>query len=141
MKYVAILTALALGSFATLVSAEEGHGHRGGKMIEHLKAADTNGDGMISLAEAQAKLPRIAANFGAIDTNRDGQLTFDELRAFHQKMRAAHTQKVDTDGDGRISKAEYLARAAARFDRLDVNHDGFLTPDERPSGHRRGPGH
>jgi len=38
--------------------------------------------------------------------------------------------RSDSDGDGRVSKAEYLARADERFARMDKNGDGQLTPDE-----------
>ena len=38
--------------------------------------------------------------------------------------------RADSDGDGVITRAEHLAQAAARFDRLDVNRDGKLTADE-----------
>ncbi|WP_425229517.1 hypothetical protein [Sphingomonas sp.] len=51
--------------------------------------------------------------------------------------------RADTDGDGAISRAEYLAAAGVRFDRMDANHDGKLTPDElgaRMGGGRRGGG-
>lgn len=42
----------------------------------------------------------------------------------------AGMMRADTNGDGKISRAEADAQASQRFDRLDVNHDGFLTPDE-----------
>ena len=142
MKTVIALTALALVSAATVVTAAEGQPRRGA-MLERLKAADTNGDGLISKAEAAA-LPRLAAHFDQIDTNRDGQVSFEELRAFHAAHRGDHAKamlkKIDTDGDGKISKAEALAAAAARFDRADTNKDGFLTLEEmkaaRHGGHR-----
>src|SRR5712691_10295340 len=110
MKYVAILTALGLASAAFLaVGAPEGReGH--GKMAERFKQADTNGDGMISRAEAAA-LPMIAKHFDEIDANKDGQVTADELRAFHEKRRAEHWKKIDTNGDGKISRAEAQANA------------------------------
>ena len=38
--------------------------------------------------------------------------------------------RADTDGDGRISRAEFLAQADARFARLDTNGDGVITADE-----------
>lgn len=146
MKYVAILTALGLASAASLVFADDaaapqGQGHRHGQMMEKLRAADTNGDGLISRAEAAA-LPMIAKNFDAIDTNHDGQLSKDELKAFfqakRQQMAAAWFKKVDTDGDGRISKAEAQANAprlAKHFDQIDTNGDGFITPDELAAAH------
>lgn len=36
----------------------------------------------------------------------------------------------DTDGDGRISRAEFLAVAFQRFDAADADRDGILTPGE-----------
>jgi len=62
---------------------------------------------------------------------------------------AAAFAKMDTNGDGKISKEEYLAtpmakenpeRAAEGFARRDKNNDGFLTKDEMgpPAGGRPG---
>ena len=48
----------------------------------------------------------------------------------------AMMMKADTDGDGAVSREEFLKQAAeraeARFKALDKNSDGKLTPDERP---------
>lgn len=38
--------------------------------------------------------------------------------------------RADGDGDGRVSKAEYIARADARFARMDKNGDGQVSADE-----------
>lgn len=47
--------------------------------------------------------------------------------------------RADANGDGVVTRAEFLAQAGARFDRMDANHDGKLTPDEMPRfGRRRG---
>ena len=149
MKYVAILTALGLASAASLVFADDatapqplGHPHHRGMMMEKLRAADTNGDGLISRQEAAA-LPKLAQSFDAIDTNHDGQLSKDELKAYfkarREQMASAWFKKVDTDGDGRISKAEAQAgapRLAAHFDKIDSNGDGFLTPEELAAAHQ-----
>ena len=134
MKSVLALTALALASAATLVVASPDAKERGAHQ-ERLRAADTNGDGLISRAEAAA-LPRIAQHFDQIDTNKDGQISVEELRAFHAahaKHRAAAMFKhLDKDGDGKISKAEAAAapRLAEHFDQIDANKDGFVTPEE-----------
>lgn len=39
-------------------------------------------------------------------------------------------KRADTDGDGKISRAEYLAQADKRFARIDANGDGQITKDE-----------
>lgn len=53
--------------------------------------------------------------------------------------------KIDTDGNGAISRAEFLADAGARFARMDANNDGQVTQDERRAARgamreARGPG-
>ena len=37
---------------------------------------------------------------------------------------------MDKDRNGKVSKAEFMAFMSAEFDRLDVNHDGELDPNE-----------
>lgn len=50
-------------------------------------AADKNGDGALTKAEAEAAgMTRLSQNFDAVDTNKDGKVTRAELAAF----RAAH---------------------------------------------------
>lgn len=36
---------------------------------------------------------------------------------------------------GDITKADFMKKAEARFDRLDTNHDGILTEAEMKAGH------
>ena len=141
MKRIPILAAILLASAALAAEAapNEGGGPGGpGGPLQRLKAADTNGDGMLSRDEAAA-LPRIREHFDEIDANKDGFVSFEELRAFHEKMRGDrvarmqdHFKKMDADGDGRISRAEAAAfpRLAEHFDEIDANKDGFVTPDE-----------
>lgn len=134
---VAILTTLALGATATLVLADQGDNPRRAAMVERLKAADTNADGLISRAEAAA-LPRLAERFDEIDANKDGQVSFEELRASRGKHRGhgEHFKRMDADNDGKVSKVEALAAAGAAFDRLDANKDGFVTQDEAKSARK-----
>jgi Ca2+-binding EF-hand superfamily protein len=56
------------------------HGDMKEKMEARFKEADANGDGQISLEEAQAKMPRVAEHFTALDTDKNGQLSKDELK-------------------------------------------------------------
>lgn len=38
--------------------------------------------------------------------------------------------RIDTDHDGKISRAEYQAWVDGRFDKLDANHDGVVDANE-----------
>ena len=57
------------------------HGAMSGRMFE---MADADKDGRVSLAEATSAA---AAHFDKADSNRDGTLTGDEMRAAHKAMR------------------------------------------------------
>ncbi|KRG46875.1 calcium-dependent protein kinase 21 [Stenotrophomonas panacihumi] len=45
-----------------------------------------------------------------------------------------YLKRMDTDGDGRVSLAEYLAWMSYAFDQRDRNGDGVLSADELPGG-------
>jgi hypothetical protein len=49
-------------------------------------------------------------------------------------MRGHHFEARDTDGDGSISKAEWMASAEARFKALDTNGDGVISKAEWDAG-------
>jgi Ca2+-binding EF-hand superfamily protein len=48
-----------------------------------------------------------------------------------------YLQRMDRDGDGRVSRAEYIAYMDRGFDRLDTDGNGVLEGDELPPGARR----
>jgi hypothetical protein len=39
-------------------------------------------------------------------------------------------EKMDTDGDGQISRAEFDAFHGERFNKMDANSDGYITTEE-----------
>lgn len=39
-------------------------------------------------------------------------------------------EKIDTDADGKVSKAEFMTAHEARFTKADADADGFLTAEE-----------
>lgn len=78
--------------------------------------------------------PRVPALLAALDANKDGRLTLEELDADREQQFA----RFDQDGDGRLSAAEYQAlwldaareRLARQFRADDRDHDGSVTVDE-----------
>jgi len=49
----------------------------------------------------------------------------------HGDMRGkARFEVMDTDKDGKISPDEHMAKCKKRFEHMDTNKDGFLTRDE-----------
>ncbi|EJM96294.1 EF-hand domain-containing protein [Herbaspirillum sp. YR522] len=92
------------------------------------------------------------AFMGSYDINRDGVVT----RAEYESVRLQRYNAADTNGDGKLSEAEYVAefegrlkqqyaqqkrepdadyqrsmrQAHVRFGILDRNHDGFISLDE-----------
>lgn len=47
---------------------------------------------------------------------------------------AEQLARVDSDGDGKVSRAEYRAWMSRGFRAMDVNGDGVLQPQELPPG-------
>lgn len=46
----------------------------------------------------------------------------------------SYLQRMDTDGDGRVSVKEYVQWMLYAFERMDRNGDGVLSADELPGG-------
>jgi len=59
------------------------------------------------------------------------------LAALAQSTPAEYLKLFDTNGDGTVSEAEYVAYMSQGFYRMDINHDGVLEPDELPGGRGR----
>lgn len=77
-------------------------------------AMDTNGDGVISLEEMQAAAAaraeqRAERRFAKLDANGDGTVDPEEMNAKRDRRGGNMLEKMDKDGDGRISKDEAAA--------------------------------
>jgi Ca2+-binding EF-hand superfamily protein len=81
-KVVTLLAASAL-SLGILTSASA-QGLMENRVMKIMQEADKNKDGLISREEAKS-MPRLEKNFDAIDTNKDNQLSKEELTAFREK--------------------------------------------------------
>lgn len=87
------------------------------------------------------KIPMILAVAAIVLT---AQPSWAEGTSGDRPARGGHGQmfqNLDKDGDGVVTKAEFLAGAEARFAKMDKNGDGVLTKDDmpaRPEGGRRG---
>ena len=137
-----ILAAGLLASGAAPALAQ----HAGNAFIA---AYDTDKDGILTHAEYEAGR---TARFKATDANGDGVITEDEYvaeyaarlekeladfdrgeekkaEARQRQIRQAHVRfgVIDTDKDGRISRAEYDAIAERSFAEQDADKDGRIT--------------
>ncbi|HUN40545.1 MAG TPA: hypothetical protein VMU81_09665 [Acetobacteraceae bacterium] len=59
------------------------------RFIERFRAANTTGDGHLTLAQAEAAhMPMIVRHFDEIDAQHKGFVTLQDIRAWRQQMRA-----------------------------------------------------
>ncbi|WP_374942954.1 hypothetical protein [Sphingomonas sp.] len=69
--------------------------------------------------------------FANLDRDGNGILSGAEMpRTRSQLMR------LDRNGDDKITSSEFAEGTIARFDAMDLNHDGTLTSDERVDARR-----
>ena len=57
--------------------------------------------------------------------------------AHAQDSRREYLQQFDSNGDGRVSEAEYLDYMSRSFSGMDANGDGVLEATELPGGRGR----
>ena len=65
------------------------------------------------------------------------------VNAADEKKKGGGFAAMDKDGDGKVSKKEFVAsqkdasKAESRFAQLDKNNDGFLTQEEFAAGQKK----
>jgi Ca2+-binding EF-hand superfamily protein len=125
-----------------LQAARAKHGAK--SVADRVAHLDKNKDGKLSKDEVPERMQK---HFDAVDTNKDGFVDAQELEAAHQKRMQQGGKGPDgkagpdTDGDGKVSQAEFVARAQNWFKRMDANNDGAITRDELQARRGRGRGH
>jgi Ca2+-binding EF-hand superfamily protein len=145
--WIAMVGFLAASAVA-LAQEGRGRGPGRGQPSVGFTALDTNGDGVLDAGEIAAAPAALAR----LDKNSDGRITSDEARPAMPQGRGGgrgegrgeggdnaadvveDTVKTlmafDANGDGKLSRSELPDRFQGLFDRADLNHDGFVTPDE-----------
>jgi hypothetical protein len=122
---------------------------------------DANGDGTVTRAEWDAAIAARGAEasrsggemFARLDANSDGQLVQAELQALRanraerrgrmeerrgRRQERPERPRMDTNNDGQISRAEWLAVPDRMHERADANRDGRVTREEAENAWRRG---
>ena len=120
-----VVLAAALASAATAAPNAE-------KMLERLKAADANGDGAISRDEFSAYR---AGQLDRIDRDGDGFVTETDFQKIARFAPAGFepggmTAQFDANGDGKVSRDEFVLGPAPVFAKIDTNNDAVVTPAE-----------
>jgi Ca2+-binding EF-hand superfamily protein len=132
----AVLVTLVTGGVIGVASAD-GAGpsaDRDARKAEILQKFDANHDGVLDAGEKQAMHDAMKAKreekkqemLAKYDTNKDGTLDEQERQVMRDDLIAQRFAKLDTDGDGKLSLAEFKAGAEQR----GFGHHGF--------GHRFG---
>jgi Ca2+-binding EF-hand superfamily protein len=125
---------------------ESRHAQRSAEAQQRWTAADADGSGGLSRAEADGSMPYIAQHFDMLDSNSDGQVSREEMlqhrmhakKEWKQQFRDRWTA-ADADGDGALDLAEAqtgMPKLAEHFSSFDANNDGKVTQQEMRE-HRR----
>jgi hypothetical protein len=107
-------------------------GPMGGMMQDVFAQVDADGDGAVTQAEIDTWR---TARVTAADTSGDGQISLAEFTpawtTFMQARIVDDFQTLDNDGDGQITATEIDARLGGVVGRFDQNGDGALSPADR----------
>jgi hypothetical protein len=138
----ALLAALLAGSALTTAALAD-RGDRGGPgavKMPPFEEVDTNSDGQLTREEIDAWRTTRAT---AIDSNGDGNVSLEELTAAEAAQAAERAQRMmearDANGDGMLTAAEMMLPAVPdrMFDRIDTDGDGAISKAEAEAASER----
>jgi Ca2+-binding EF-hand superfamily protein len=140
-----LAVSLALPLAAQTMTGQAAAAPRPERFARLVKLVDKDGDGAISLQEAQGFA---AQRFDRLDTEHKGYLTLEAYEAPLRRAieRASEARRpaleralpradaafkaLNKGGDGQLTKEEFLADSRTRFAAADTDKDGKLTIDE-----------
>ena len=106
---------------------------RGNPTLRMLQEADANKDGVVTLDEALAAAEK---RFTTLDRNKDGVIDKADFDAARKEMVDYRVKRFihhyGADKDGKVSREQFMAKAAERFAEMDRNNDGAISRDEQP---------
>lgn len=128
-EIVSVIYILVLGLGASSAIAGS-YGH--GKVMRHF---DTNRDDIVTQEEFDQVLTQ---RFKKMDIDDNGTVSRDEFRQYTQKRRTdrknRHYKAIDTNGDGQITKEEYLQdkrnSAEHHYAKMDKDGNGVVSIQE-----------
>jgi EF-hand domain pair/EF hand len=137
---VAATLTVALAHADDMVSFATGGYARGLRTMAEMHKIDADGNGKVSKAEWLAYQEKV---FAALDRKKTGVVDERAFLAPSHAMASFATggyarglqtksmmHKIDTDGDGTVSRDEFIAYQTKVFDMMDQNHAGSVGPQE-----------
>jgi Ca2+-binding EF-hand superfamily protein len=147
-----LMAYLITGMVAAQPGAGQGMGPAGqGRMTERFRSMDANSDGFISVDEIDAQHESM---FSTMDANDDGVLAENEYTAMPmgggggmnprkqeqmQMRKGKRFKAMDIDGDGKVTREEFVGVGRKQFQAMDTNGDLKVDVEEFRAGHRGKP--
>ncbi len=87
-------TVLAFPAYAQTATTPPTHAHL--TMTQRFEQANVTHDGHLTLDQAKSGYKSVARHFAAIDVDKKGYITEDDIHAYNKAQRALHHQSAST---------------------------------------------
>lgn len=135
LRAISASTAVLILFGAPVVAQDSGQDRRGARMFDRF---DSDASGTVSLEEF---VNGANHRFSRLDGNDDGTVSESEVDAFIAKrtrrIKDRILSRLDSDGDGAITRAEYELARKNRFARLDTDKSGEIEKSEANQAFKR----